>query len=175
MRARTTRTISCGAARHIHLGESVRVSFTRPRLDLRARWNTDCDCATSANPLQRRAHTPAPAVNLHCHLTLEVSGVKTRSEATKAARPLDRLVRRLACWWFGCAPDYDHPCELAPNYVVPCVRCGAHETSYADRVGDTRHNRAKEWLRYWCLRRWLPARCTCCGKRFGEHPECLPF
>ena len=51
-----------------------------------------------------------------------------------------RLVRLLG----GCYPDYNHPCELAPNYIVPCKRCGAADTDYADRVGDTRENAAKD-------------------------------
>lgn len=103
--------------------------------------------------------------------------MKTRSEATRAECRLDRPVGRLACWWFGCAPDYDHPCELAPNYVVPCVRCGAHETSYADRVGDTRHNRAKAWARYWLWRKWWPAKCSDCGGRWQHDAtrDHLPF
>jgi len=92
---------------------------------------------------------------------------------------LKRLVSNFLCWWFGCDPDYDedrdHPCGLSPNYVVPCRRCGAHDTDYADRVGDTRHNRLRHWLRYWLFRRWWPERCCDCGKRFGNHYDCLPF
>ena len=56
--------------------------------------------------------------------------------------PLEPTVRRLACWWFGCQPDYEairHDCE-----AVPCERCGAPDTTYADRCGDTRHNRTVE-------------------------------
>lgn len=81
----------------------------------------------------------------------------------------------LVCWWFGCRPDYDHPGEVAPNYIVPCSRCGAPDTPYADRVGDTRHQHAVDFLRYWGFRRWWPTRCASCGKRFGAHRECLPF
>lgn len=103
----------------------------------------------------------------------------TETSTALGGSRLKRLVIRLSCWWFGCDPDYDedrdHPCGLSPNYVVPCKRCGAHDTDYADRVGDTRHNRLMEWLRYWCFRRWWPAPCVDCGKRFGDHSECLPF
>lgn len=81
----------------------------------------------------------------------------------------------LLCWWFGCLPDYDHPCELSPNYVVPCRRCGERDTSYADRVGDTRHAKLIQVLRYWLWRRWMPAKCSDCGKRRGGHDQCLPF
>lgn len=48
---------------------------------------------------------------------------------------------RLVCWWYGCLPDWQ-----AIHYdaeAVSCERCGAPDTSYADRCGDTRHNRAK--------------------------------
>jgi hypothetical protein len=82
---------------------------------------------------------------------------------------------RAICWWFGCKPDFGHSCELSPNYVVPCKRCGVPDTEYADRVGDTRHNAAIGWLRYWLLRRWVPARCNDCGRRYGRHDNCLPF
>jgi hypothetical protein len=84
-------------------------------------------------------------------------------------------MRNPICWWFGCDPDHNDSCSTAPNYVVPCKRCGAPDTAYADRIGDTKHNRTADWLRYWCLRRWWPVRCDCCGKRFGSHDECLPF
>lgn len=101
----------------------------------------------------------------------------TQNEGTPHVRAsrLERLVVRLACWWFGCQPDYNHPCELSPNYVVPCKRCGALDTTYEDRVGVTRHNRLMRWLRYWFFRRWWPERCIDCGKRFGRHDECVPF
>lgn len=85
------------------------------------------------------------------------------------------MLERLLCWWFGCAPDYEamrHDCEC-----VPCERCGAHDTTYADMVGDTRHNRTMDWLRYWLWRRWLPAKCPACGERFGCRGDCdgIPF
>ncbi len=81
----------------------------------------------------------------------------------------------LKCWWLGCTPDYDHPTELKPNYAVPCQRCGANDTSYADRVGDTRHSRLKSALRYWLRGRWASSPCTDCGKRSGNNDQCLPF
>lgn len=89
--------------------------------------------------------------------------------------PLEPTVRRLVCWWHGCQPDYEHPCELAPNYVVPCKRCGAPDTSYADRVGDSRHYRTKQWAWWWLWRKWWPAKCSDCGKRFGNHERCDDF
>jgi len=81
------------------------------------------------------------------------------------------------CFWFGCVPDYEHPCGLSPNYVVPCARCGARDTDYADRVGDTRHARAMGALAYWFWRRWIPAKCPDCQHRLGAHEHCdvLPF
>lgn len=81
------------------------------------------------------------------------------------------------CYWFGCVPDYEHPCAMAPNYVVPCSRCSAPDTDYADRVGDTRHRRAVQAAAYWFWRRWLPVRCPDCRHRYGSHAQCdvLPF
>ena len=90
-------------------------------------------------------------------------------------RSLSNALFGVICWWFGCRPDYEHPCELSPNYLVPCRRCGSRDTTYADRVGDTRHAALVAWLKHWLLRRWMPARCSDCGKRFGEHDKCLPF
>lgn len=86
-------------------------------------------------------------------------------------------MRNPICWWFGCNPDYGYPCELAPSYVVPCTRCGAPDTDYSDRIGDTRHNRAVQWAMWWLWRKWIPARCSDCGRRFGKHEHCedLPF
>jgi hypothetical protein len=87
-------------------------------------------------------------------------------------------IKRAICWWFGCQPDYmamDHGCEL-----IPCERCGAADTSYSDRCGDTRHNRLIErWYRFtwWLVRRWLPLKCPACGGRYGCKAGCdgIPF
>ena len=87
------------------------------------------------------------------------------------------MLNRLICWWFGCVPDYDaiHYDESGWSDSVPCGRCGAEDTDYGDRVGDTRHNKTMCWFRYWLFRRWWPAKCHDCGNRFGSHSECLPF
>lgn len=82
---------------------------------------------------------------------------------------------RLVCWWYGCLPDWQ-----AIHYgaeAVPCERCGAPDTSYADRCGDTRHNRAKEWASWWLWHRWLPEKCPACGGRLGCRDGCdgIPF
>lgn len=80
---------------------------------------------------------------------------------------------KLLCWWFGCEPDY---IARAYNHdATPCTRCGAHDVSYSDMVGDTRHHRFVEALSFW--KRWLPARCGDCHKRFGDHSKCddIPF
>jgi len=79
----------------------------------------------------------------------------------------------LRCWWFGCEP---HPQDSAPPDEVKCMHCGSN-VSYGDMVGDTRHNRATDWLRYWMLRRWLPAKCSACGARYGCRGDCdgIPF
>ena len=81
--------------------------------------------------------------------------------------------RRLLCWWFGCRPYFQ--CSHDQGDATPCARCGAPDCCYGDMVGDTRHARLKRWLRYWLWRRWVPAKCEDCGKRFGGHDQCLPF
>lgn len=83
---------------------------------------------------------------------------------------------RLRCWWFGCSPDYE---AMRPDCdCVPCAHCGAADTTYEDRIGDTRHSRAVEWLCYWLWRRWWPEKCHRCGCKFDNHcADCqgLPF
>lgn len=86
-------------------------------------------------------------------------------------------MKRLLCWWFGCEPDYQ---RFDHDGTVPCTRCGAGDTSYADRVGDTRHNRLMDrWHRFtwWTVRRWLPHKCPACGHRWKCDDNCdgIPF
>lgn len=90
---------------------------------------------------------------------------------------LEATVRRLACWWFGCQPDYEalrYDCE-----AVPCERCGAPDTTYADRCGDTRNARMADRLRrlrWRLLDSWRPKPCPACGERKCR-PDCdgIPF
>ena len=81
--------------------------------------------------------------------------------------------RNFRCWWFGCET---HPDDSAPPEYAQCMRCRGI-VSYADLVGDTRHNRAKSLARYWLLRKWMPAKCCCCGGRWkhDESMDHLPF
>lgn len=82
-------------------------------------------------------------------------------------------LRRILCWWYGHDPHYGaYP---AGHGAVPCRRCGITDIGYADLVCDTRRERAWAWLIRWSFRRWWPARCIDCGKRFGRHDDCLPF
>lgn len=88
------------------------------------------------------------------------------------------MIARLLCWWFGCRP---HPHADPYSDLIPCDRCGAADTSYSDRVCDTRHNRLVErwhWLAWWTLRRWIPHKCHACGGRWSCRPDChgdVPF
>lgn len=90
---------------------------------------------------------------------------------------LEATVRRLACWWFGCCPDYE---AMRHDYeAIPCERCGAADTSYSDRVGDTRHARMVDRfqrLRWRLLDSWRPKPCPACGQRKCK-PDCdwIPF
>ena len=99
------------------------------------------------------------------------------SEASPASNgsDLERLVSRLWCWWFGCE---SHPQDPAPPEYAHCMRCDECVT-YGDMVGDTRHNRFKDWLRRHSWRRLWPKKCADCGNRFKcdesvEHDD-IPF
>jgi hypothetical protein len=56
------------------------------------------------------------------------------------------------------------------------MHCGEY-VPYGDMVGDTRHGRMMERLRYWHPLRWLPRRCAACGAMFGHRGDCdgIPF
>lgn len=86
---------------------------------------------------------------------------------------LDRPVSRLRCWWFGCEAD---PQDHAPPEYAKCMHCG-QAVPYSDAVGDTRHNYAKAWARYWLWRKWWPERCAYCGGRWthDETKDHVPF
>jgi len=92
---------------------------------------------------------------------------------------LDSLRIRLCCWWFGCQPDFENMhCHREEDYthcVTPCMRCGADDTSYEDQVGETKHSALMNWINYWLFRKWWPAKCDDCGKRYGTHDSCIPF
>lgn len=86
-------------------------------------------------------------------------------------------MRRLYCWWFGCQPDYR---ALSLGDALPCERCGAADTTYEDRCGDTKHARLVDWLRRlrWRLfDSWRPRPCPACGKRGECATDCdgIPF
>lgn len=89
-----------------------------------------------------------------------------------------RVLALAWCWWDGCDPDWDAGEYWGDYDRVPCRRCGAPDTSYADRVGDTRRNRFVGWWSYRVVWRLAPPRCKGCGKRFGGHGDCdrdIPF
>jgi len=68
------------------------------------------------------------------------------------------------CWWFG----HDrHPDDYSPPDEITCMNCGRH-MSYDDLVGDTRHMRFMNFVRYWFFRKWFPAKCLDCGRRWRE-------
>jgi hypothetical protein len=90
---------------------------------------------------------------------------------TASAGQLERRVMRLLCWWFGCEGD---PQDPAPPEYLQCRRC-SDSVSYGDMVGDTRHNKFKEFVLYWFWKKWAPDKCIDCGKRYGDHSGCIPF
>lgn len=107
-----------------------------------------------------------PFLDYHWKAIKEAKERELRSNSA-----VERLVSRLLCWWFGC---YQHEDDPAPPEYAHCVRCDGI-VSYADMVGDTKHNRSTYFLKYWCFRKWWPAKCGDCGRRFGCHEDCLPF
>ena len=72
---------------------------------------------------------------------------------------MKRPIVGLACWWRGCEPDY----AGATGDAVPCRRCAACDTTYSDRVGDTRRARVRGWLaeRLWHRPLAMGARMLC--------------
>ena len=85
------------------------------------------------------------------------------------------MLTRLYCWWFGCEPDYQAHLYIDGLELTPCARCGAEDCTYNDMVGYTRHARFVEFWRYWLWRKWVPRPCVDCGKRGGNHDDCIPF
>ena len=82
--------------------------------------------------------------------------------------PIYALVIRLRCWWFGCEPwQVDDEEYLAYIDTTRCKHCD-DEIQYCDLVGDTQHNRFKAWCNYWFFRKWLPEKCSKCGRRWRE-------
>lgn len=77
----------------------------------------------------------------------------------------------LYCWWFGCEP---HPQD--PSEYPSCIRCG-YDVSYGDMVGDSRHQRAKDFM-YRAWRTIWPKKCSACGRRYkpcDESIDHIPF
>jgi hypothetical protein len=81
-----------------------------------------------------------------------------------------KLINKLICWFFGCIWDQQ---DTAPLEYLECKRCGGF-VQYSDMIGDTRHNRLKEYLLHF-FRIFVPGKCIDCGKRYGDHSNCIPF
>lgn len=81
--------------------------------------------------------------------------------------PIYALVIRFRCWWFGCEYDEEDEDSYMPIEYMACKHCGG-SAKYSDLVGDTRHNRFKAWCYYWLFRKWWPAKCEKCGRRWRE-------
>lgn len=81
------------------------------------------------------------------------------------------------CWWFGCQPVY---CEDNDSGTDVCARCGVEgiENMQLDADGCYgRYQRFTGFMRYWLFRKWLPYKCSTCGKHpcDFESEDCLPF
>ena len=82
-------------------------------------------------------------------------------------------MRPIRCWWFGCERHQQDP---SPPDNTHCMHCGKW-IEYSDLVGDTRHNRFKEFCARFSLRRLFPKRCPDCGRRYkhDESIDHIPF
>ena len=82
-------------------------------------------------------------------------------------------IKNIRCWWFGCEP---HPQDPTDPEFLECMHCD-EIISYGDMVGDTRHNRFKEWCNYYLFRKWWPEKCSSCGHRFkcDDDVDHIPF
>ncbi len=78
---------------------------------------------------------------------------------------------RFSCWLFGCK---EHPMDPAPIEHLTCQRCGELMT-YEGFAGISRWSDFKSNLYWHGFRKWFPERCSSCGKRYGDHYDCLPF
>jgi len=97
-----------------------------------------------------------------------------REERSGMEVEVKAIVSRIRCWWFGCE---GHPQDPAPPEYLECMYCG-DIVPYGDMVGDTRHNRFKAWAIYWFWRKWWPAKCADCGRRWracDESVDHIPF
>lgn len=81
--------------------------------------------------------------------------------------------RGIKCRFFGCVPKVW--CDTNCNDAYPiCQRCD-NAVSYSDMVEDTPYKRLRDWIKYWFFRKWIPAICRQCGRRYGNHYDCIPF
>lgn len=98
-----------------------------------------------------------------------------------------RLIN-LRCWWFGCEPKHYATCKECcdecgdedENETSLCKHCGSEYGFKNNYIGENfffnrRHDRFMWFFRYWFFRKWWPRKCRCCGNRYGNHDECLPF
>ena len=84
------------------------------------------------------------------------------------------MTGRLRCAWFGCVPP--PPEDAVPIEYARCTRCDS-PLDYADMVEESRHERCKAAIHYWFWRKWWPARCPDCGRRYrcDETVDHIPF
>ena len=75
------------------------------------------------------------------------------------------------CWWLGHEPDYF---DQKPE--PDCIHCG-RSISYDELVSDCRQRRVLAMARHWLLRKWWPAKCGDCGRRFkcDDRIDHIPF
>jgi hypothetical protein len=80
-------------------------------------------------------------------------------------------VRKLRCWWLGCA---QHPQDSAPPEHAHCEHCGEW-MDYESHAGIAGFKWKLTTAASIVFRMVWPSRCSDCGKRYGGHEQCVPF
>ena len=89
----------------------------------------------------------------------------------------------ILCRFFGCKPHYQtKPMTCAQweaiergDEKVSCTRCGLVDCDEVNPQYFSPWDSISGWFVYWFYRRWWPHVCSQCGKRYGDHSDCIPF
>lgn len=78
-------------------------------------------------------------------------------------------MKKIICFIFGHEPEY------TGGNNVHCSRCDLWDIPYHELIEGRRFMKAVLFLKYWLYRKWFPAKCFDCGKRYADHSQCIPF
>lgn len=88
-----------------------------------------------------------------------------------------KLIRALICWYFGHKVDSHAFGHDGDCYLWFCHRCGKEDIDFYEAAGPRRYDNTLFFLRYWLFRKWFPAKCMDCGRRYkcNDSVEHIPF